>query len=174
LPHWSLPPVCRVQVQEVVGLQQHVAELGEADAVLPLQAGADRFLGDHIINREVLAGIPQEIHQVERKQPVGVIDQPGRVAFDLKVEQVGQLWLDRFDVGFDLLAGEQLPLVNLAARVADHARTAARQGNGVVPTALQARYGNQGHQGWPKHPGCHQCNHRPARAISILQMHWLP
>ena len=44
LPHWSLPPICSsqpcsvVQVHEVVGLQEHVAELGVAQAgVVALQ-----------------------------------------------------------------------------------------------------------------------------------------
>ena len=45
LPHWSEPPTCSsqpwslVQHAVVVGLQQHVAELGEGDAGLALDAG---------------------------------------------------------------------------------------------------------------------------------------
>ena len=53
LPHWSDPatwssqPSVSLRTQIVVGLQQHVGELGEGDAVLPLDAGPDRVLGQH-------------------------------------------------------------------------------------------------------------------------------
>ena len=44
LPHWSEPPICKldavlvVKMSEVVGLQEHVAELGERDPVLAVEA----------------------------------------------------------------------------------------------------------------------------------------
>ena len=44
LPHWSLPPTCNwqpkllVQMNKVVRLQQHIAELGVADAAFAFQA----------------------------------------------------------------------------------------------------------------------------------------
>ena len=132
-----------VQVEKVVGLQQHVAELGEGDAFFAVDAVAHRVLGDHVVDGEMLAGIAQEIDQRQRHQPVGVVHHPGRVAFDFEIEEVGQLFLDRLDVGLDLLARQQLALVGLSARVADHAGPAASQGNGMVPKALQARQRNQ-------------------------------
>ena len=70
LPHWSEPADLHasrrafVQVQEVVRLQQHVAELGVADALLAaLQALAHRVLLDHHVDREVLADVAQHLDE---------------------------------------------------------------------------------------------------------------
>ena len=43
------------QVEEVVALQHLVAELGEGDAFLRVQAAGDRVLGEHGAQTEVLA-----------------------------------------------------------------------------------------------------------------------
>ena len=133
-----------VQVQEVVRLEQHVAELGEGNAVLALEARAHRILGDHVVDGEMLADIPQEIHQVERKQPIGIVHHPRRVGFDVEIKEMGQLGLDRLDIGLDDLLRKQLAFGGLAAGVADHAGAAARQGDGMVAEALQAGQGDQG------------------------------
>ena len=42
-----------IEVSEVVGLQQHVAELGVRDAVLALDTAAHRVFRHHLIDREV-------------------------------------------------------------------------------------------------------------------------
>ena len=55
-----------VQAQEVVGLQEHVAELGVADALVrSFEAGLDRFLAHHLVDREVLANVAQELERRE-------------------------------------------------------------------------------------------------------------
>ncbi len=68
LPHWSLPPTWSRQpyvveeMEVVVGLEQHVAELGERDPLIwTLQPGPDRLLGHHLVDGEVLADVPQEL-----------------------------------------------------------------------------------------------------------------
>ena len=81
--------------------------------------------------------------KLSEQEPIGVVDQAGRVALDLEIEQVSQLLLDALHVALDLLAGEQVALGGFAARVADHAGAAAGQGDGGVAEALQARQGNQ-------------------------------
>ncbi len=78
LPHWSAPPICSstpivpVQVGEVVRLQQHVAEFGERQAAL--EPDLDRVLGEHVRDREVLAGVAQEVDQRQLAEPVEVVD----------------------------------------------------------------------------------------------------
>ena len=59
--HLQLDAHRPVEVREVVGLQQHVAELGERQPAL--QAHLDRVLGEHVRDREVLAGVAQEVDQ---------------------------------------------------------------------------------------------------------------
>ena len=54
--------VVEVQAEEVVGLQQHVAELGVGDPLVrALEAALDRLLGHHLVDREVLAHVAQEL-----------------------------------------------------------------------------------------------------------------
>ncbi len=69
-------PVGVVEMQEVVGLQEHVAELREGDAVVgPLQAGLDGLLRHHLVHREVLADVAQEVDEADPAEPVGVVDE---------------------------------------------------------------------------------------------------
>ncbi len=99
LPHWSLPAhlqaaaVAVEQLQEVPGLQQHVAELGEGDPLLPgLQAGAHRVLADHLVDRELLADVAEKIEEGDRGQPGGVVLEDGAGAAE--VDEAFELGLD--------------------------------------------------------------------------------
>ena len=84
LPHWSRAAVLQraavplVQLEEVVRLQDLVAELGEADA--RLQPGPDDLPGEHLVDREVLADVAQELDRRQRRGPVQVVDHPGGVS----------------------------------------------------------------------------------------------
>ncbi|CAB5009711.1 unannotated protein [freshwater metagenome] len=57
----ELHPVGFVQMPEIVGLEQHVAELGVRDAVLALDPAAHGVLGGHLVHREVFANVAQEL-----------------------------------------------------------------------------------------------------------------
>ena len=59
--HLELDVVVLVQPPEVVGLQEHVAELGVGDAVVALHPGPHRLLGHHLVDGDVLADVPQEL-----------------------------------------------------------------------------------------------------------------
>ena len=61
------------QVQEVVRLQQHVAELGEREPAL--ETRLHRFLLQHDVDRKVLADVAQEIDQLLIAEPPGVVEQ---------------------------------------------------------------------------------------------------
>ena len=73
--------------EEVVRLQQQVAELGERDAVLALEPAAHRLLLQHVVDGEVLAGVAQERQQVDRRQPVGVVDDARGIARGVEIEK---------------------------------------------------------------------------------------
>ena len=125
------------QMEEVVGLQQHVAELREGDAVLAaLQPGAHRLLPDHLVDREVLAHVAQEVGQRVGAEPAGVVEQqPMPIG---EVDEPLELAPDGLAVGLEPLRVRECPLVLLAARVADQARSPAHQGDRTVPGLLDA------------------------------------
>ena len=113
------------QVQEVVRLQDHVAELGVADPLLAaLEARRDRVARDHLVHTEVLADVAQHVEVRHAAQPIDIVDDLGR-ARPREVEEAVEDPLLAADIVLDHLAGLQLPLGALAARVADQARAAA-------------------------------------------------
>jgi len=70
--------VIEVQSQEIVGLQQHVRELGEGEPhVVSIEPALHRVLGDHLVHGEMLAHVTQEIGQRHRREPIGVVQQQG-------------------------------------------------------------------------------------------------
>ena len=128
--------VVEMQAQEVVGLEQHVAELGVGDPLIrTLEAGLDGLLGHHLVDGEVLADVAQVLEGRQRAEPVGVVEQQGAAV--VEVEELAQLGADRLEVALDGLEVEQLALVLLAARVADHARAASGEGDGPVARLLE-------------------------------------
>ena len=64
------------QVQEVVGLHDHVVEFKEGDAAA-LHAALHRVHGQHAVDAEVRADLAQQVDPAERGQPVGVVEQLG-------------------------------------------------------------------------------------------------
>ena len=124
----------RVQSEVVVGLQQHVAELRVGDALIgALEAGAHRFLGHHLVDGEVLADVAEELEGRDRPEPVGVVEEERPV----HVEELPELRTDALQVALDGLEGEELALVLLAARVADHAGAAPGERDGPVSRLLE-------------------------------------
>lgn len=135
------------EVHEVEGLEQHVAELGVGDAgVAVLHAGADRILGDHPVDGEMLAHLTEELEVGHGGDPIGIIDQPGAAGGRVEIEEAGELFLDGGDVMEDLVAGLQVAFGGTAGGIADHAGGAAGQGDGSVPGQLEASQGQEGHQ----------------------------
>jgi hypothetical protein len=121
-----------------MGLEQHVAELGVADPVVPLHAGPDAVLGHHHVDREVLADVAEEVEVAHACGPGGVVDHPGRVHRRVEVEEPRELALDAGEVLVQLLPGEEVALGGLARGVADHAGGAPGQGDRVVAVQLEA------------------------------------
>ena len=123
-PHRDVAPLVRtadlqgaamllVESGEVIGLEQHVRELGVGDPLIgPLEARADRLLGHHLVHREVLAHVSEELEHRERAQPRSIVQQQrargaGRVG---EIEESRQLATDRRDVGRDLVDAQQRTL----------------------------------------------------------------
>jgi len=134
-----------VQVQEIVGLQQHVGKFGKGQPFLAFQTGADGVLCQHVIDREVLANIPHELDHIQPGQPVGVVHYPRRVALAVKVEEMCQLLFDGVGVGVDGFQRQEGAFAFLAGGVANHGGAAACQGDGMVSKTLQPGKRNQWH-----------------------------
>jgi hypothetical protein len=121
-------------------LEQHVAELGVADARLAvLHAGADAFLGHHLVDGKILADVAQKIEVAQVRRPSRRCPRAGRdcPAFSaVEIQQARELRADGFDVGLDLFLGEQLALGGFAAGIADAAGRAAGDGDGMMAEGL--------------------------------------
>ena len=123
-------------MEKIVGLQQRVAELGEADPAFHAELHA--VLRHHGVDRKVFPNVAQEIEHADGPHPVGVVEQQGRVHLRVEIEQPPELALDAGNVGLKRIGGKQVALGRLAARVADHAGRATRDCDGPVSRQLEA------------------------------------
>src|SRR5262249_16756610 len=71
-----------------VGHHEHVAEFGEGEATLALQAAFDRNFGEHAIYGKMLTDIAEEFEVAEWANPIEVVDQDRRIAGNVEVEKL--------------------------------------------------------------------------------------
>src|SRR5690606_445939 len=71
--------ILAIQLEEVVALQHLVAELGVADSLARVQAGAHGVLLEHGADPEILAHVPEEVDSAESRGPIQVVDEPSGV-----------------------------------------------------------------------------------------------
>ena len=138
--HLQPAAVALEQLQEVVGLHQHVRELQERQAVVRRHARLIAFGRQHLVDGEKRADVAHEVDEVQVTQPVAVVDDDGLVLRE--VEEPAHLLPDARDVAVDRFHGHHLAHVRLAGRVANHGGTAAHQGDGTVSGALHVRHGH--------------------------------
>jgi hypothetical protein len=136
------------QVEEVVGLENHVAELGVADPLLAgMEALPHRVLLDHHVDGEVLADVAQHVDETKPVQPVQVVDQHRRVGPGLvEVEQALEDPALAGHVGLHLLAVHEHPLGVPPGGVTDEAGASAHDHDGLVAGPLPVHeqfYGDQ-------------------------------
>ena len=102
LPHWSEPPICStqpwrlLQLDEVVGLQDHVVEFEERQFLLAVEPQLHRIEDEHAVDREVPADVAQEVDVVERVEPVGIVGHDGVAG---PVAEFQEFREDRADAG---------------------------------------------------------------------------
>ena len=137
-----------VEVQEIVGLQQHVAELGVRNP--RVEPRLDRLLLHHHVDGEVLADVAQEVDEGERhllvRQPVGVVAHQRPDFLGVEVQEALHLIALPLEVLPDLLAGEQRALAALAAGIPDEAGAATHQHDRLVAGELEVPQQHQRHQ----------------------------
>src|SRR2546425_10934580 len=98
------------QVQEIVRLEQHVAELGVRDA--RVEPRLHRLLLEHHVHAEVLADVAQEVHEALLPEPFGVVEHDGARLRRIEVEQPRHLIAHALQVLADLLPGKQRALAD--------------------------------------------------------------
>ena len=138
--HLQDAAVVPVQVEEVVGLEQGIVELQEVQPRLGLQLRPVGLHGQHLVDAEVDPDVPQELHVVQLRQPLGVVQHQGPALGEVQVAL--QLGLLPLEVLLDLLVGEDGRLVVLPVGSPTSAGAAAHQGDGPVAVALHP---GQGH-----------------------------
>ena len=123
LPHWSEPPICRMQFvalvefDEVVGLQHHVIEFDERKFLLAIEPQFHRIERQHAVDREMPADVAQEIDVVERVQPVGIVRHHGVAAMAaLEFQELREDRADALEVLVDRFVAQDAPALVLAAR----------------------------------------------------------
>ncbi len=143
----QLAAVMFVEVDEIVGLEQHVAELGITQAgVGPFQPRLDRIFGQHDIDGKMLADVAQEFEVAEAAHPIVVVDQQGRGRTAVEIEEPPQLLFHAGNIGAEDLDVQEVTLFALAAGVADHARRPAHQGQRPMPGLLETAEEHDGHE----------------------------
>src|SRR3954452_17925739 len=131
----QLTALVLVQPPVVEGLQEHVGELGVRDPVLALDPGLDRLAGEHLVDRDVLADVPQEGQQRHVPGPVVVVDE---LPLPLGAEHPAHLLLDGGEVGAQRVLVEQVPLFAAASGIPPLPGGAAGERDGVVARQLEA------------------------------------
>ena len=126
-----------MQLDEIVGLQNHVVEFEERQLLVALEAHAHAVEGQHAVDREMAPDIAEELDVVELRQPLGVVDHQRIAAAIAEADEARERAPDAVLVPFDLIEGEQAPALVAAGRIADAGRAAAHQGDRLAAGLLQ-------------------------------------
>ncbi len=136
-----------VEHREVLGLQQGVGELGKRDALIRAgEALAHRLAGQHGVDREVLADVPQKIEGGHLPHPVGVVDQQRRRQPFARRQQRFYLGRQAGHPALHRLGAVEAALARLEAGIADKTGGPAHQGHRGVARQLEAAQHQQRHQ----------------------------
>ena len=131
-----------VQLQEIVGLHDHVVKLKEGQSLFHSLLVALRV--QHPVYREMSSYLAQEIHIIQIQQPVRVIGQ-NRVVV-VKVDETGQLILETFCIVLDGFLCHNLTHIGLTGGVSHHGGSAAQKGDGAMSRSLHVHHGHDGQE----------------------------
>ncbi len=129
--------VVPVQTHKIVGLQQHVTELGVTDPRFTVQAAANRVFGHHHVDRKMLAHIPEKFQVADFLHPFQVVGHD-RPVFPVTIQHLTDLGLDAGNILFQLSGGQQISLGTFSRGIANHSGGATDQGNDAVSGALES------------------------------------
>ena len=125
------------QLEEVVGLEDHVVELEEGQRLLAVEAQLDAVEGQHAVDGEVAADLAQERYVLRARQPFVIVEHDGVGGPVAEDQEALEHPADAGDVGLDSSWLSSWRALVLAAGVADLGRPAAHQHDRLVPGLLQ-------------------------------------
>ena len=105
-------------MEEIIALNKLITEFCETNS--RFLSAFDRILGQHVIHRNVLAHLPDEIQKSKILEPIIVIDKL-RSLRTIKVQKLHQLFFLPFEVFLKALCIEQRALGRLERGVSHHA-----------------------------------------------------
>ena len=140
----QLAVVLTKELEKVEALQNLVAELGVADALIGVQSRRNRVFLEHRADAEVLADLAQEVDRAQRGGPVEVVDEAHRV-LALVREKARHLRLQACHPLFNGLAAVQGALGG-RARITDQTGRATDEAEGLVPLQLEPTQKQQLHK----------------------------
>ena len=135
--HLQHAAVAAVQLDEIVGLQDHVIEFEERQLLLALEPQLDGIEREHAVDREVAADVAQEIDVVERVEPVGIVGHHRIGLAVAEAQEAPEDFADAPQVRGDDLVGQQPAAFVLAGRIADPGGAAAHQRDRLMAGLLQ-------------------------------------
>ena len=130
------------QVQKIIALHQHIVEFQERDAFF--HTCFDALGGEHLVDREMHADLPQKIHIVQAEKPVGIVRHDGLALG--KIDEFAHLFFKFVRVVLDLFLGEHFAHVCFACGVTHHRGTSAQQDNGAMPRLLHVAHDDKLHE----------------------------
>ncbi len=138
-----------IEVQVVVSLEELVGEFGEGEPLdgICLETLPHRLLRHHIIDRDVLTDVADEVEEAVVLHPVVVIDQHRCIlGIAVEVEKLLQLLLDAGLIVPQRLLIEEVTLLGLTRGVTDHTGSATDEGDGPMTGSLQVSEHHDAHQ----------------------------
>lgn len=132
--------VLLILIEEVVSLEQLVCELCERQSVacLAIETLLYRVLSHHIVYGDVLANLTSKVEEGKVFHPVVVVDKLGLVRLvAIEVEELSHLLLNSLLVVVESIRVEQVTLLTLARRVANHAGCASNKQVRLMSATLQ-------------------------------------
>ena len=145
-PHLQDAVVTPKELEEVIGLEHHVAEFEEGERLFALQPEPDAVVGKHAAHREVAAVFAQERNVFEAVEPFGVVDHDGVARAVAEGHESLEHLLDARYVAGDLFLAQELADLVLARGIPDLGRAAPDQHDGLVPGVLQQAQQHDRHQ----------------------------
>ena len=157
--------VIQEQSVEVITLHEHVIELKECQTLLhSLLIALSR---KHTVDREMCADLPKEIHIIQVKQPVSVIDHE---CFSVgEVDKTAHLDLEAIDIVLNCLFCEDLSQILTTGRIADHSCSASKKRDRLIAGHLKSLHKAQRHEMTYMKAVCRRVKADIESCLSVIQ-----
>src|SRR5665213_322191 len=122
-----------IQPVEIITLHQLVGELRKTHTGRTFQPFSDTVFGHHVIDGDVLAGIPYEIQKMDFPEPVVIVYHYRSIwQTGIKIQVFFQLGADAPEVMTERVFVQQISFFTFSARIAHHTGGTSDQGYGTV------------------------------------------